>query len=531
MGGLGKILIIGAGPAGLGAAWRLHEAGHTNWELFEKDSRVGGLAASHVDASGFTWDLGGHVVFSHYAYFDYLLDSLLEHQWVRHERQAWIWMRERFIPYPLQNNIRHLPTPELIECLEGLLDAQGKAASCENFGLRISDCGLGTLDSIRNPQSAIRNQTSRHATFADWIVHSFGAGLARVFFNPYNFKVWATDPARMSSSWVGERVAAVDLKRILRNIIEGRDDLGWGPNATFRFPLHGGTGRIWQAIAERLPAGRLHLGAEVTAIDGQRKIVHLRDGTAANYDWLITTMPLDHLVSRISDLAIPGGSVKAEGLGDGSLACAEDHRQAALDDATLRNPQSLADQLRYSSTHVVGVGLAGPVPERLATKCWIYFPEPQLPFYRVTVFSNYSPNNVAQPGRQWSLMAEVSESADKPVDRTCVVRQTIDGLKGARLLGPEAAVESVWHQRIEHGYPTPSLQRDALLDQIEPVLYLMKILSRGRFGAWKYEVGNMDHSFMQGVEAVNHVLFGEPEVTLRSPAVVNAPKPTGRRGG
>jgi protoporphyrinogen oxidase len=379
-----------------------------------------------VDENGFTWDLGGHVVFSHYAYFDHLLDSLLEHQWVRHEREAWVWMRDRFIPYPLQNNIRHLPTPELLECLEGLLDAQRKATPCENCGFRISDCGFESPDPIRNPQSAIRNREARSATFADWIVHSFGAGLARVFLNPYNFKVWATEPAQMSSSWVGERVATVDLKRILRNIIEGRDDLGWGPNATFRFPLCGGTGRIWEAIAERLPAGHLHLGTEVVAIDCQEKVAHLSDGRAVGYDWLITTMPLDLLLSRISDFAIPGGSVKAKGLGDGSIAYAENHRQAALDDATLRNLQF--KNLCYSSTHVIGVGLAGPAPERLATKCWMYFPEPELPFYRVTVFSNYSPNNVAQPGRQWSLMAEVSESADKPVDRTCVVRLTIDGL-------------------------------------------------------------------------------------------------------
>jgi hypothetical protein len=171
------------------------------------------------------------------------------------------------------------------------------------------------------------------------------------------------------------------------------------------------------------------------------------------------------------------------------------------------------------------------VPERLASKCWIYFPEPELPFYRVTVFSNYSPHNVPHPGRQWSLMAEVSESVDKPVEQARVVRQTIDGLKAAQLLGSEAAVESVWHRRLEHGYPTPFLQRDALLDQVEPVLYAKEILSRGRFGAWKYEVGNMDHSFMQGVEAVNHILFGAPEATLHSPALINAQSPSNRKGG
>ncbi len=176
-------MIIGGGPAGLGAAWRLHEAGYTDWELFEKETHVGGLASSCVDENGFTWDLGGHVVFSHYDYFDGLLDLLLNGQWVRHERQAWIWMRDRSIPYPLQNNIRHLPTPELWECVEGLLEVQSCSPAAPGWG-NTTPWGGG-------------------ATFADWIVRRFGAGLARVFFRPYNAKVWATDLAEMSSSWVG----------------------------------------------------------------------------------------------------------------------------------------------------------------------------------------------------------------------------------------------------------------------------------------------------------------------------------------
>ena len=64
-----RIVIIGAGPTGLGAAYRLQELGHKNWKIYEKQGYVGGLAASFVDSQGFTWDVGGHVMFSHYKYF------------------------------------------------------------------------------------------------------------------------------------------------------------------------------------------------------------------------------------------------------------------------------------------------------------------------------------------------------------------------------------------------------------------------------------------------------------------------------
>jgi hypothetical protein len=80
---------------------------------------------------------------------------------------------------------------------------------------------------------------------------------------------------------------------------------------------------------------------------------------------------------------------------------------------------------------------------------------------------------------------------------------------------------SRWHRILEPGYPTPSLERDAILNDALPVLETQNIYSRGRFGAWKYEVSNQDHSFMQGVEVVDRLVFGRFEPTLNHPAKIN----------
>src|ERR1035438_6759123 len=93
-----RIVIIGGGPTGLGAAYRLHELGYENWTLYEKSDYVGGHACSHVDAHGFVWDECGHVIFSHYPYFDKLVDDMLgpdENQLIR---ESWIIKENSWIP-------------------------------------------------------------------------------------------------------------------------------------------------------------------------------------------------------------------------------------------------------------------------------------------------------------------------------------------------------------------------------------------------------------------------------------------------
>ena len=90
-------------------------------------------------------------------------------------------------------------------------------------------------------------------------------------------------------------------------------------------------------------------------------------------------------------------------------------------------------------------------------------------------------------------------------------------------------IVSTYHRAFDHGYPTPSLEREGVLKQLLPKLQDMDIWSRGRFGSWRYEVGNQDHSFMLGVEAADHIVNGAAELTLNYPDFVNTRANTERR--
>jgi protoporphyrinogen oxidase len=452
-------LVVGAGPTGIGAAHNLAERGE-RFLLVDSDLRPGGLAKSVVDPNGFTWDMGGHVQFSHYELFDRFMDRALGHDgWLEHTRQSWIWIAGRFVPYPLQKNLHRLPPREQAACIQGL-------------------------------RSVSAGHAGKPANFEAWITRTFGDGIGELFMVPYNLKTWAHPLELLGCQWVGDRVAMPSPAAVERAAETMDDSVDWGPNNTFRFPRSGGTGAVWVALAAELDQSRLRMGDGVASIRPRTRTARLASGLEIAYEHLVSTMPLD----RLTELA-------------------------ELDDLA-----AVTAQLRHSTTHVVGVGLAGIPPPPLRTKNWMYFPESSSPFYRVTVFSNYSPHNVPSPGT-WSLLAEVSESQFKPVDHDRVVASVVDGMRATGLLTPESRIQSCWHTVLPYGYPIPTVDRDRLLGVALPALDAMGIYSRGRFGAWKYEAGNQDHSFMQGWECIDRICSGsgpEAEVTLNQPDVVNS---------
>ena len=355
--------------------------------------------------------------------------------------------------------------------------------------------------------------THKPANFDEWLLQKFGEGLSDVFMRKYNRKIWTVDTKEMNCAWVGERVAVPDVDEIKAKIKETDSgapakDSEWGPNRYFRYPKYNGTGGVWEAVARQLPSHWLKFYHKVTAIDIDKKVMTVEAGSdikyryTLGYDTLISTVPLDVFTAslRSSDLSLP-------------------------------QMQELASQLVFTHTHIVGVGLTGQLPKTLADKSWVYFPDADAPFYRVTMFSNYSDDHVPKAGSYWSLMCEIAEPKEnsKPGywSQDNLVKETIKALVLYGFITADLVV-SKHYRRLDHGYPVPSIKRDMILDTVQPWLKSKDIYSRGRFGGWRYEVANQDHSFMQGVEAVDKVLRDVQEITYPNPDLANSKKATDR---
>lgn len=419
-----RCVIIGAGPAGLGVGWRLMELGHTDFVIYDKNPYVGGLATSFADDAGFTWDIGGHVLHSHYPYFDQMFETVMQGEYFTHKRESWVWIYDRFVGYPFQNNIHSLPERARHECLKGL---------------------------------ETKKKTDAH-NFKEWLMQVYGAGIAKHFMFPYNRKVWAYPLEKMSYQWVADRVAPVAVKR----------GTAWGPNAVFHYPKRGGTGDIWRRVASRF-LRHIKLEKEVVKIDAQKQQVYFSDGSSDAYDFLFTSMPLDRLLRTVRGVTLPGGA------------------------------------LQRSAVTIVGIGIRGNVPDVLRTKCWIYFPQKEVPFFRATVLSNYSKHNA--PKGTWSLMTETTSSSSRPLPKGDLAALVIQSAIDMKLVPRKSDIVDVWSTFSAYGYPVPTLQRDSVVDPALQELAKHHIYSRGRFGMWKYEISNQDHTFMQGVEWVNKIVY------------------------
>jgi protoporphyrinogen oxidase len=244
------VLVIGAGPTGIGAALRL-QAERTDWLLVEATDRPGGMASSVTDEHGFTWDLGGHVLHSHFPDFDKAI-AASGVELLSPTRNGWVWMDGELLPAPVQHQVPVLPTD---------LDPDGPA---ENL--------------------------------ADFYRNHLGADLYARFFEPFTEKMWAAPLEQIDHQWTSLRNGSA-----ARNVPTIRLKADAEPTAAVTFPYPaGGTGALWDGIAAALDQDRIRYGARVVAIDLASRTARLDNGDSITFTHCISSMPLTTLVQSVA---------------------------------------------------------------------------------------------------------------------------------------------------------------------------------------------------------------------------------------
>ena len=284
---LPPVVVVGAGPTGLSAAYHLGEQAL----LLEANRRVGGHCRS-IEDGGFTFDYAGHIMFSNDPYVHRLYELLLGNNVHWQDREAWIYSKGVYTRYPFQGALYGLPPAVIKECLIGAVEAQ---------------------------RAGVPRDPTECASFEDFIHRVWGAGIAKHFAIPYNRKLWAVPLDEMETSWLGGRVPLPDLGQMIEGALEPVPK-PMGPNARFGYVLRGGFQALMDGFLPHL-RGPLRLGARVARVSVAERRVTLANGDEIPFECLISTMPAPELVRAIGDEAPDDVRDAADGLRHVSVRC------------------------------------------------------------------------------------------------------------------------------------------------------------------------------------------------------------------
>lgn len=256
----GPIVVVGAGPAGIGAGLALGNQAI----VLEPRPRVAGLCRTiHLD--GAVFDHGGHSFHTPHSEIRQLVFDALP--MFEQTRRAVCYSHGVLVPYPFQAHFGHLPNTEVVrECRQGLSEVNGAANA---------------------------------RTFPEHVVSRFGAGIAQHFLLPYNRKLWGADLDRLAIDWVAERVAGPHATGS-RGVGKDGHREPLQAEAAVAYPARGGFEEIWLALARRLH--NLRLGQTVVHIDPRRRQLRTQAGDIIPWSRLVSTVPIDRLLAMIADV-------------------------------------------------------------------------------------------------------------------------------------------------------------------------------------------------------------------------------------
>lgn len=379
---------------------------------------------------GFTFDMTGHLLHFRQAEIRDLVEGLLAGSLQKHTRRSFIYSHRTYTEYPFQVNTYGLPSEVVRECL------------------------LGFIATLTNPSTPSTKPEDR--SFKAWILENLGEGMAKHFMVPFNEKLWQVSLDELTSDWVSWLVPKPELKDVVNGAL-GIKDKAFGYNPSFLYPVQGGIGILPKAFLASV--GEVAYGSELVEVDTGRRRATFQDGHMEDYEALISTIPIPELVRRCRDL-----------------------------------PQAIKEAaagLRCVSVYNVNLGVAR---ERVSDKHWIYFPEPEYPFYRVGFPMNFSPS-LGRPGCS-SLYVEVSHQPTKMTSPAVLLKQIREGLERAAIFRPEDEIVVADVRDIRYAYVLFDKHRARVLPAILEELERRGIYSIGRYGRWEHS--SMEDAIAQG---------------------------------
>jgi protoporphyrinogen oxidase len=445
------VVVVGAGPAGLTAAYDLVRAGVPT-VVVEQGAQVGGLARTDV-YRGFHFDMGGHRFFTKVPEVAAMWREVLGPDFVRRPRLSRIFYNGRYVRYPLKP-----------------LDALG---------------ALGPWEALRVIGSYLRWQVRPHRredTFEQWVTNRFGERLFRIFFKTYTEKVWGISCSVLKAEWAAQRIKNLSLRSALMSMLVAPRTSITTLIEEFDYPRLG-PGMMWAAVRDEVVrhGGVVDVGCEVVSVLRQDRritgVIASENGTrrTVSGSHFISSMPVTELIAR-------------------------------LDPPAPDPVRTAAAMLRHRDFLTVCLIVEGA---DLFPDNWIYVHDPAVRVGRIQNFKNWSPDMVPEPGRSslgleyfcdegdalWTTPdAELIALASREVEALRLVRQG-DVVDGCVVRVPKA-------------YPIYDTDyREQLAVVREWVDGLENLQTIGRNGLHRYD--NQDHAMVTGMLAVKNLLHGE----------------------
>ena len=453
-------IIIGAGPAGLTAAYQLLKETDIRPVVLEATGEIGGISRT-VTYKGNRMDIGGHRFFSKNQAVNDLWQALLppgdperqERVLMRRPRISRIFYLRKFFDYPLSI----------------------KPATVKNMGLaRTCRAGFGYIGSVLHKR--------RENSLEDFYINRFGKPLYAMFFEGYTEKVWGVHPSEIAPDWGAQRIKGLSLMKAVldpvKKLLRPGDTAETSLIEEFWYPKRG-PGQLWEAMADeiRLMGGEIKMNCEVTQvlIESGGAAGVTAGGKELRGDYVLSSMPIKDLIAAMG--GAPPAQVKEAAAG-----------------------------LPYRDFITVGLLLKRLRMPRMRDT-WIYIQEPDVKIGRFQIFNNWSPWLLQNPDTVWLGLEYFCNEGDElwrmpPEEFTAFAAGELCRLG---FIQKEDVLDAK-HVRIKKAYPAyfgtygrfPEIR--AWLDEI-PNLFCI-----GRNGQHRYN--NMDHSMLTSMEAVNAIQNG-----------------------